>query len=760
MMKVSSAVLAFFLTSEIVLAQGGQPEPLRVTRFYNFTSTANSQIDNRNQSTRSNNYHSFCATGVGTWSATLQYSEDRSTWTNFPESWASVNNTSTFCYGSGFGYHAYIRFNVVGNSNITYSGSKDYYIVASGGGGGGGVTSVVAGPSTGISAVTSVGVVTVDIVTAVVPRFGFPWAQTSTATFSGGLNIFPASPPGSPSDGDIAISTGSSPAFLEYRAGGAWKVPIVSLTASTGMASFAGCGNGSICVAAIDETVTEKFYKGSGTPGNISGVKQGNIYLDTATGNQYICNASSPPCTAVTAGNWVLVSGAGGGAVSSVSAGSSALTISPTTGAVVADINTAIVPRLSVTNTWTGFNDMSGGSFQPPTTTVASLPSAASATNKVYQVTNAVAAGTCTTGGSNVRVLCLSDGTSWYPTGGVGSGGVGISYTSAGAVNTVAIDESVTEKFFKGSGVPTSVTSSKPGNIYLNTATGDQYICNHPTGPCTTVATANWVGVSGAISLTSSDGTLNVTGTNLGINFSLVAGIQQNNDLTGSNNVTYNYEAESIVNDSGTGTATSKLVKYTGVATARTILTTDTSGILGVCVSSCANFGTARVATRGTVSCAFDGATTANHYVGPSSSTAGNCTDAGATRPVTGQVLGFVTSTNGGSGTYTVNLQPDIVATNNVVASGTLALGTSAISSGACATAVTSTATGTLSTDVVSASFNGDPTAITGYVPATSGMLTIILWPSSNLISAKACNNTASSITPGAVTLNYAILRR
>ncbi len=60
------------------------------------------------------------------------------------------------------------------------------------------------------------------------------------------------------------------------------------------------------------------------------------------------------------------------------------------------------------------------------------------------------------------------------------------------------------------------------------------------------------------------------------------------------------------------------------------------------------------------------------------------------------------------------------------VASGTSALGTSAISSAACATAVTTSAPGTATTDVVLASFNGDPTGVTGYVPLTAGMLTII----------------------------------
>ena len=93
------------------------------------------------------------------------------------------------------------------------------------------------------------------------------------------------------------------------------------------------------------------------------------------------------------------------------------------------------------------------------------------------------------------------------------------------------------------------------------------------------------------------------------------------------------------------------------------------------------------------------------------------------------------------------------------IASGALALSTSAIASAACTTAQTATATGTATTDVVLLSFNADPTAVTGYVPLTAGMLTIIGYPTTNTVNIKVCNNTSSSITPGAVTLNWRVVR-
>jgi hypothetical protein len=93
------------------------------------------------------------------------------------------------------------------------------------------------------------------------------------------------------------------------------------------------------------------------------------------------------------------------------------------------------------------------------------------------------------------------------------------------------------------------------------------------------------------------------------------------------------------------------------------------------------------------------------------------------------------------------------------IASGQLALSTSAIASGACTAAQTTAATGVATTDVIMASFAGDPTAVTGYVPSTNGMLTIIPYPTANNVNFKVCNNTSASITPGAISLNWRVAR-
>jgi hypothetical protein len=119
--------------------------------------------------------------------------------------------------------------------------------------------------------------------------------------------------------------------------------------------------------------------------------------------------------------------------------------------------------------------------------------------------------------------------------------------------------------------------------------------------------------------------------------------------------------------------------------------------------------------------------------------------------------MAFDTSAVTGAKTTTFR---NISATvTNFIASGTVALGTSAIASGACATAVTSSGTGIATTDVINVGFNGDPTGVTGYGAATTGALQIVPYPSTNTVNVKVCNPTSASITPGALTLNWVVVR-
>ena len=94
-----------------------------------------------------------------------------------------------------------------------------------------------------------------------------------------------------------------------------------------------------------------------------------------------------------------------------------------------------------------------------------------------------------------------------------------------------------------------------------------------------------------------------------------------------------------------------------------------------------------------------------------------------------------------------------------VLARGSTALYTNPITSATCDTAKSASASGALTSDVIAASFNGNPSAVTGYVPLTTGMLTILVYPSNDNVNFKVCNNTSSTITPGGITLNWRIAR-
>jgi hypothetical protein len=101
-----------------------------------------------------------------------------------------------------------------------------------------------------------------------------------------------------------------------------------------------------------------------------------------------------------------------------------------------------------------------------------------------------------------------------------------------------------------------------------------------------------------------------------------------------------------IPNASSTGTTANKLAKLTGApSTAVLAATTDTDGIIGVVAGGAGTTGNAQIAISGQASCVFENATTAGDFVSIGSSTAGDCHDAGATRPGSGQTLGRVLAT-------------------------------------------------------------------------------------------------------------------
>lgn len=94
------------------------------------------------------------------------------------------------------------------------------------------------------------------------------------------------------------------------------------------------------------------------------------------------------------------------------------------------------------------------------------------------------------------------------------------------------------------------------------------------------------------------------------------------------------------------------------------------------------------------------------------------------------------------------------------VFSGEATMLTVAIGANACAASeVSAPAIGVLSTDVVSMSFQSDPSTVTGYGSGAADGLVVYGYPGSDVVLFKVCNVTGTSITPGAMTINWQVAK-
>lgn len=117
-----------------------------------------------------------------------------------------------------------------------------------------------------------------------------------------------------------------------------------------------------------------------------------------------------------------------------------------------------------------------------------------------------------------------------------------------------------------------------------------------------------------------------------------------------------------LCNDTTTGTSLNFLAKYNSAACAVKAGTSDTDGVIGIVSNGSGTSGNAVITYRGYVPCSFDGSTVAGDFAVASTTNAGDCHDAGATRPTGVQVLGRVESTNTGVGTYAIRASLDAPA--------------------------------------------------------------------------------------------------
>lgn len=201
-------------------------------------------------------------------------------------------------------------------------------------------------------------------------------------------------------------------------------------------------------------------FRSTGAPGSILASRYGDIYIDTSASNVYVCTDPASYCSGVTAGEWVLTSGSGGGGgagtVTSVALslpGIFSVSGSPVTGSgtltgtlvsqsanllfaapsgssgtpsfralTALDLPVTVV-QTNTANTYSGgaLQDLSAMKLKLPTTTVSTLPSAASNTGVSYIVTDGGSPSDCTVGSGSTRVNCISNGTTWVSLGGVGT---------------------------------------------------------------------------------------------------------------------------------------------------------------------------------------------------------------------------------------------------------------------------------------------------------------------------------------------------
>lgn len=116
--------------------------------------------------------------------------------------------------------------------------------------------------------------------------------------------------------------------------------------------------------------------------------------------------------------------------------------------------------------------------------------------------------------------------------------------------------------------------------------------------------------------------------------------------------------------NSSTGTTLNTLTKVVvnaGSPQAQIVASTDTSGAVGITTLGNGTSGTAIITRSGIAPCVFDNTTVAGDFVQIASGTAGNCHDAGAARPTSGQIIGVVIQAGGSAGTYNVLLDKSII---------------------------------------------------------------------------------------------------
>lgn len=197
---------------------------------------------------------------------------------------------------------------------------------------------------------------------------------------------------------------------------------------------------------------------------------------------------------------------------------------------------------------------------------------------------------------------------------------------------------------------PVQTITCSAGDFINGLSASGEFTCDTPSGGSGTISGLTTNQIPKATSATSiGDSSISDDGTTV-----------STSEIVSTGGVAINAGSltQTVPNNGSTATVLNKLAKFGTGYTATVATTSDLTNTIGICTANCSTTGNATIAIGGTASCVFDGATTAGHWVQPSSTTGGDCHDAGATVPSGVQVLGQVTSTNGSGGTYTIDMNP------------------------------------------------------------------------------------------------------
>ena len=385
---------------------------------------------------------------------------------------------------------------------------------------------------------------------------------------------------------------------------------------------------------------------------------QGQIYFatDVAAGqNLYFCTATGTP------GVWTQMSGT---ATTTTTAGSGAPSGNCTPPVLYIDTtnqdlwfcgaanswkrptaDTSGFPTLAGANTWTGYSNFSGGQWRPPESTVANLPAAAGNVGKVFMVTDAVSAGSCSTGGGSLRELCRANGSTYECVGGCGStsGGSGTAAyisslitgpdstkTIAGATHgfaTTALLVAVYDNASPRNAISVGWTvnpSTYDVTIAFASPQSNYYVVINggvgpagPAGPTGATGPAGPAGPGG-----SGSGNVNPSGTIVANRIATFA------DTTG--NVIQDGTQHSIgsgylstTKTAGSGGVTANLLCKIDNTGNVVLPATNDVGVLGICVTTQAANQAVEVATRGIINCVADNNTTIGNVAIAGTATAG-----------------------------------------------------------------------------------------------------------------------------------------